>query len=124
MDRKSIWSVGNFDAFFSPAIILFAVGMFLRFYGPYEWSGSFALVGDFTSVIAFAITTAFFFVEGGGLVMGFAYEAFARRRFEKGRKEGIRERDEKYAAWIAEERKKGSQGFKEDPPFLKNGNEN
>lgn len=62
-------------------------------------------------------------MEGGGLVMGFAYEAFARRRFEKGRKEGIRERDEKYAAWIAEERKKGAQGFKEDPPFLKNGNE-
>lgn len=55
--------------------------------------------------------------------MGFAYEAFARRRFEKGRKKGIRERDEKIAAWIAEERKKGEQGFKEDPPFLKNGNE-
>ena len=56
--------------------------------------------------------------------MGFAYEAFARRRFEKGRKEGMRERDEKIAAWIAEERKKGEQGFKEDPPFIKNGYEN
>ena len=56
--------------------------------------------------------------------MGFVYEVFARRRFEKGRKEGIRERDEKYAAWTAEERKKGEQGFKEAPPFLKNGYEN
>ena len=39
----------------------------------------------------------------------------------EGRTEGRKERDELIRKWFSEEKAKGDQGFKEDPPFLNNG---
>ena len=44
-----------------------------------------------------------------------------RRGREEGRREGRKERDELIRKWLSEEKAKGSEGFKEDPPFLNNG---
>ena len=44
-----------------------------------------------------------------------------KREIRLGREEGRRERDELFRKWLSEEKAKGNQGFKEDPPFLNNG---
>lgn len=46
-----------------------------------------------------------------------------RRGREEGRREGRKERDELIRKWLSEEKAKGNEGFKEDPPFLNNGNQ-
>ncbi len=43
------------------------------------------------------------------------------RGLRRGREEGRKERDELIRKWLSEEKAKGSEGFKEDPPFLNNG---
>ena len=40
---------------------------------------------------------------------------------EEGREEGRNERDEMFRKWFSEEKAKGSEGFREPPPFLDNG---
>ncbi|MDE2999113.1 MAG: hypothetical protein OXU79_08555 [Gemmatimonadota bacterium] len=39
----------------------------------------------------------------------------------EGREEGRNERDEMFRKWFSEEKAKGSEGFREPPPFLDNG---
>ena len=47
------------------------------------------------------------------------------KRVQRGREEGLaegrNERDEMIRKWFSEERAKGSEGFREPPPFLNNG---
>ena len=54
-------------------------------------------------------------------LMSGIHEAVKRWNLERGLRRGRKERDELIRKWLSEERAKGNQGFKEDPPFLNNG---
>ena len=50
------------------------------------------------------------------------HEAVKQWNLKRGREEGRNERDEMFRKWFSEEKAKGSEGFREPPPFLNNGN--
>ena len=43
-----------------------------------------------------------------------------KRGLRRGREEGRNERDQMFRKWFSEEKAKGSEGFREPPPFLHN----
>ncbi len=91
-------------------------------------------MADVGALGLFAVTSSFVLLEVKDLMLGihesvkkWNLERGLRRGreegLEEGRKEGRKERDELIRKWLSEEKAKGSQGFKEDPPFLNNGYE-
>ena len=84
------------------------------------------IVADVGALGIFAVTSSFVILEVMD-IMGAIHEAVKRwnlqRGLERGREEGRRERDELFRKWFSEEKAKGNQGLKEDPPFLNNGNQ-
>ncbi|MDE2999122.1 MAG: hypothetical protein OXU79_08600 [Gemmatimonadota bacterium] len=51
------------------------------------------------------------------------HEAVKQWNLRRGLERGRRKRDELIRKWLSEERAKGDEGFKDDPPFLNNGYE-
>ena len=84
------------------------------------------IVADVGALGIFAVTSSFVILEVMDS-MGAIHEAVKRwnlqRGLERGREEGRRERDALFRKWLSEEKAKGNQGFREDPPFLNNGNQ-
>lgn len=123
-DRKSVWSVTDRGIFSFLFVVFFISGVFLRFAGSYEFQWNFSIVTDVGVLGLFAVTSSFFLLEVKDLMLGI-YEAVKQwnleRGLRRGREEGRRERDELIRKWLSEEKAKGNQGFKEDPPFLNNG---
>ena len=132
--RKSVWSVTDRGIFSFLFVVFFIGGVFLRFTGSYEFQWNFSIVADVGALGLFAVTSSFVLLEVKDLMLGihesvkkWNLERGLRRGreegLEEGRKEGRKERDELIRKWLSEEKAKGSQGFKEDPPFLNNGYE-
>ena len=123
-DRKSVWSVTDRGIFSLLFVVFFIFGVFLRFAGSYEFQLSFSTVADVGTLGLFAVTSSFFLLEVKDLMLGI-YEAIKQRNLErgleKGREEGRKERDELITKWLSDEKAKGDEGFKDDPPFLHNG---
>ena len=88
------------------------------------------IVADVGALGIFAVTSSFVIPEVMD-IMGAIHEAVKRwnlqrgleRGREEGREEGRRERDALFRKWLSEEKAKGNRGFREDPPFLDNGNQ-
>ncbi len=119
MKRESIWSISNREKFAILSIALFGIGLFLRYWGPYELTISFAVVEDVFTIIMFSVAGSFFVLQGVDLMLGI-YEAVKKKNLEKGREEGQQERDKKFLEWYNNEKGKGPDGFKSPPGFLKN----
>lgn len=122
--RKSVWSVTDRGIFSLLFVVFFIGGVFLRFTGSYEFQWNFSIVADVGALGLFAVTSSFVLLEVKDLMLGI-HEAVRRwnleRGLRRGREEGRKERDELIRKWLSEEKAKGSEGFKEDPPFLNNG---
>ncbi|MDE2889056.1 MAG: hypothetical protein OXR72_12670 [Gemmatimonadota bacterium] len=121
-DRKSVWSVTDRGIFSFLFVLFFISGVFLRFAGSYEIQWNFSIVGDVGAIGLFAVTASFFLLEVKDVMLG-VHEAVKQWNLKRGLERGRRERDELIRKWLSEERAKGSEGFREDPPFLNNGSE-
>ncbi len=127
-DRKSVWSVTDRGIFSLLFVVLFICGVILRFSGSYEFQLNFSIVADVGALGLFAVTSSFLLLEVKDLMLGI-HEAIKqknlerglRQGLEKGREEGRKERDELIRKWLSDEKAKGDEGFKNDPPFLHNG---
>lgn len=122
--RKSVWSVRDRGIFSLLFVVFFICGVCLRFAGSYKFQWNFTIVADVGVLGLFAVTSSFFLLEVKDLMLGI-YEAVKQwnleRGLRRGREEGRRERDELIRKWLSEEKAKGDEGFKDDPPFLNNG---
>ena len=123
-ERKSVWSVTDRGIFSFLFVVFFILGVALRLSDSYDFQLSFSIVADVGTLGLFAVTSSFFLLEVKDLMLGI-HEAIKQRNLErgleKGREEGRRERDELIRKWLSEERAKGDEGFKDEPPFLHNG---
>ena len=79
-------------------------------------------MADVGALGLFAVTSSFVLLEVKDLMLGI-HESVKKWNLERGLRQGRKERDELIRKWLSEERAKGNQGFKEDPPFLNNGYE-
>ena len=86
---------------------------------------NFTIVADVGAIGLFAVTCSFVLLEVRDVMPG-VHEAVKqwnlKRGLQRGREEGRNERDEMFRKWFSEEKAKGSEGFREPPPFLSNGN--
>ena len=118
-ERKSVWSVTDRGIFSLLFVVFFSFGVFIRFAGSDEFQLNFSVISDVGTLGLFAVTSSFFLLEVKDLMLGI-HEAIKQRNLKRGREEGRRERDELIRKWLSEEKAKGDDGFREDPPFLHN----
>lgn len=118
MDREPIWSVSERAWFTCMSVALFIVGLVIRYHGPHQLELEFDALKDITAIGLFAVTMAFFAMEGWD-IMGLATGVIKVLR-EKQRDKGRKEQDEKFRKWLESEKKKGTV-FQSPPPLLNNG---
>ena len=135
-ERESVWSVTDRSIFSLLFVAFFIGGGFLRFSGGDEFQLNFTIVADAGAIGLFAVTCSFVLLEVRDVMLG-VHEAVKqwnlKRGLQRGREEGLaegrvegreegrNERDEMFRKWFSEEKAKGSEGFREPPPFLDNG---
>ena len=139
-NRTSVWSVADREWFAFLSIILFWSGIWFRFFHKPDPS-RFSLMEDVGIIGVYSVTSAFFILETIG-AMSLLIRSWKERRellIEEGRAEGreegreegrvegreeaFGERDRMIRKWLSEEKAKGSEGFREAPPFLNNGSQ-
>ena len=122
-ERESVWSVTDRSIFSLLFVAFFIVGGILRSSGRDDFQLSFTIVADVGAIGLFAVTASFFVLEVRDIMLG-VHEAVKqwnlKRGLRRGREEGRNERDEMFRKWFSEEKAKGSEGFREPPPFLHN----
>ncbi|MDE2999112.1 MAG: hypothetical protein OXU79_08550 [Gemmatimonadota bacterium] len=139
-ERESVWSVTDRSIFSLLFVAFFIGGGFLRLSGRDDFQLNFTIVADVGAIGLFAVTCSFVLLEVRDVMLG-VHEAVKqwnlKRGLQRGREEGLvegreeglvegreegrKERDELVRKWYSEERAKGSEGFREPPPFLDNG---
>ncbi|MDE3257838.1 MAG: hypothetical protein OYM47_08405 [Gemmatimonadota bacterium] len=131
-ERESVWSVTDRSIFSLLFVAFFIGGGILRFSGHDDFQLNFTIVADAGAIGLFAVTASFFVLEVKDVMLG-VHEAVKqwnlKRGLQRGREEGLaegreegrNERDQMFRKWFSEEKAKGSEGFREPPPFLSNG---
>ena len=71
-----------------------------------------------SSLVLFSVSCPFVILEALDLMLGIA-ESIRKAQFQRGEQKGRQEERNLFSEWIKQEREKGSDGFKEDPPFLR-----
>ena len=120
-ERESVWSVTDRSIFSVLFVAFFIGGGFLRFSGGNDFQLNFTIVADVGAIGLFAVTCSFVLLEVRDVMLG-VHEAVKQWNLKRGREEGRKERDEMVRKWFSEEKAKGSEGFREPPPFLSDGN--
>lgn len=118
MDREPIWSVAERAWFTFLSMAMFIIGLVVRYNGPHQFAWNFETLTDLTAIGFFAVTMAFFALEGWD-ILGFATGVIQVLR-EKQRDKGRKEQDEKFRKWFESEKEKGTV-FNSTPPLLNNG---
>lgn len=122
-ERESVWSVTDRSIFSLLFVAFFIGGGILRFSGRDDFQLNFTIVADAGAIGLFAVTASFFVLEVKDVMLG-VHEAVKqwnlKRGLQRGREEGRNERDQMFRKWFSEEKAKGSEGFREPPPFLHN----
>lgn len=122
-ERESVWSVTDRSIFSLLFVAFFIGGGILRFSGHVDFQLNFTIVADAGAIGLFAVTASFFVLEVKDVMLG-VHEAVKqwnlKRGLQRGREEGRNERDQMFRKWFSEEKAKGSEGFREPPPFLHN----
>ncbi len=122
-ERESVWSVTDRSIFSLLFVAFFIGGGILRSSSRDDFQLNFTIVADAGAIGLFAVTASFFVLEVKDVMLG-VHEAVKqwnlKRGLRRGREEGRNERDQMFRKWFSEEKAKGSEGFREPPPFLHN----
>ena len=109
--RESVWSVNDRERFAYLSVALFVLGLVLRYREKDAFQTAFDIIKDVGTIGIFAVTGAFFILEGIDIMLGI-YERIKKTQHEmgrrEGRQEGRQEQIDKIRKRIQAEREKGN----------------